>query len=88
MHHKRVNKDTYAYVVDKTSARLSNWKVKSLSLAGHYTLRGSVINAIINYVMQSSLIPQSTCDIIKRKSIYFLQGSAIANPLVTLVLGI
>lgn len=64
-HHKRVNKETYYFIIDKVGSRLSNWKAISVSLDGLHTLIWFVVNAIPNYVIRSSLIPPNTCETIE-----------------------
>lgn len=51
MHHERVTKSTYSFLLDKANMRLSGWKSKSLSLAGRLTLSQFVISALPSYVM-------------------------------------
>ncbi|KAL4289808.1 hypothetical protein GQ457_14G017730 [Hibiscus cannabinus] len=52
--HKRVSKDTYAYLLDKMKARLPGWAANTLTLAGRITLAKAVLQAIPSYVIQSS----------------------------------
>lgn len=72
--HKRVNKGTFNFVLDKVNQRLSSWKAKTLSFAGRVTLAKSVIQALPTYVMQSCLLPKSTCDEIDRLCRAFIWG--------------
>lgn len=44
--HKRVNRETFNFVIDKVSHRLSSWKARNLSFAGRITLAKSVIQAM------------------------------------------
>ena len=75
LHHKRVTKDSFHYVVDKVKTILSLWKVKTLSSAGRSTLISSVTTAIPGYVMQTSLLPASTCESLDQCNRKFLWGS-------------
>lgn len=75
LHHNRVNRNTYQFVVDKVRKRLSVWKLKKLAFAGRATLVQSVLNTIAIYYMQSSTLPLSICDEIDRISRSFLWGS-------------
>lgn len=75
-HHKRVNRTTYNFVVDKVNKRLSSWKVKKLSLAGRATLLQSVLNTIPLYYMQSTLLPSRVCLDIDKMSRNFVWGSS------------
>jgi len=49
--HKKVTQHTYqfAVVLDKVNQRLSSWKCKTLSFAGHVTLTKSVLQALPSY---------------------------------------
>ena len=76
LHHERVTKGLYQFIVDKVRKRLANWKCNSLSLAGRNTLINSVVMAIPNHVMQTSLIPVSCCDEIEKSARDFLWGSS------------
>ncbi|CAL1383991.1 unnamed protein product [Linum trigynum] len=73
--HGRVTKDTYKYILEKVDQRLAGWKARSLSLAGRVTLAISVLNALPNYVMQTSVLPISLCDAIDRKVRAFVWGA-------------
>ncbi|KAK4258548.1 hypothetical protein QN277_004989 [Acacia crassicarpa] len=75
LHHKRVTKESFHYVVDKVKTRLSSWKARSLSSAGRATLISSVTTAIPGYVMQTSSLPSSTCEILDQSNRQFLWGS-------------
>ena len=79
IHHEKVNRNTYKYVVDRVRSRLSGWKVHSLSLAGRNTLIKSTVTSIPNHVMQTALLPVSTCDELDRLSRDFLWGSTAEN---------
>lgn len=60
--HKRMNKNTFQFTIDKVNSRLSTWKAQTLSFAGRVTLTKSVLQALPSYVMQSSIIPKGVCD--------------------------
>lgn len=64
--HRRMSKQSYAFVVDKVRKKLSGWKARTLSLAGRVTLAQSSIMSILGYVMQTSLIPIAVCDEVER----------------------
>lgn len=55
---------------------LGHWKSKNLSIAGRRTLVQSVLSDVPSYVMQTSWLPQSTCDELNRLSRNFLWGSS------------
>lgn len=67
LHHKRVTRNTYQFLLDKSNKRLSGWKSKSLSLSGRLTLTQSVLAALPAYVMQTSSIPRQICHELDRK---------------------
>lgn len=75
LHHQRVTKDTYQYVIDKVKVRLSNWKANHLALAGRHTLVSSVINAIPVYPMQTAILPATICEEVESRARSFLWGS-------------
>ncbi|CAN1147561.1 Putative ribonuclease H protein At1g65750 [Linum perenne] len=73
--HERTSTQTYQGIVDRITQKLMGWKVKSLSLAGRVTLAQSVLAAIPAYVMQTAVIPSTTCEIIDRLIQNFVWGS-------------
>lgn len=72
--HKKVNRRSFNFVIDKVDQRLSNWKAKTLSLAGRLTLCKPVIQALPAYVMQGAWLPRSVCDVIDKRCHDFLWG--------------
>ncbi|XP_028773622.1 uncharacterized protein LOC114730681 [Neltuma alba] len=85
LHHSRVNKGSFQSVVDKVKTRLSKWKTGSLSLAGRTTLISSVMSAIPNYTMQTSLVPSPTCETLDKLNRGFLWGSSAEHRKMPLV---
>ncbi|KAL4384089.1 hypothetical protein GQ457_15G019500 [Hibiscus cannabinus] len=73
--HKRVTKTTFAYLLDRISARLSEWVARTLSLVGRITLAKFVLQAIPIYVMQSSWIPKGMCEEMEKLIQKFVCGS-------------
>ena len=65
--------------------KLSNWKAKSLSLAGRITLAKATLSAIPLYTMQSSMLPISCCNKIKKLIRDFIWGSEPSSCNVSLV---
>ena len=61
--------------MDKINGKLAGYKTKTLSMAGRATLIQSTLNTIPYYTMQSTKLPQSTCDEIDRKNKGFLWGA-------------
>lgn len=51
--HSRVNKHTYAGLLDKIQCRLSSWKSKTSNMTGRLTLIHSVTVSVPIYSMQS-----------------------------------
>lgn len=76
LHHKRVTKSTYQFLLDKANNRLSGWKEKSLSLVGRMTLTQSVLAALPIYAMQTTLIPRQICTELDKKCRNFVWGSS------------
>ncbi|KAK4267368.1 hypothetical protein QN277_024155 [Acacia crassicarpa] len=85
LHHKRVSKESFHYVIDKVKLRLSKWKVKSISTAGRSSLVSSVTSAIPGYVMQTSLLPASTCETLDKCNRQFLWGNTEVQRKIPLV---
>ncbi|XP_061373781.1 uncharacterized protein LOC133316100 [Gastrolobium bilobum] len=73
--HKRVNKNTFRFILDKTNKKLNAWKEKCLSLAGRVVLTKVVLSALPTYAMQTSLIPIGTCEAVEQKMRSFIWGS-------------
>ncbi|CAN1126042.1 Putative ribonuclease H protein At1g65750 [Linum perenne] len=74
--HERTSAQTYQGITDRISNKLSGWKAKSLSLAGRVTLAQSVLAAILAFVMQTAVIPITTCEAIDRLVRNFVWGSS------------
>lgn len=72
--HSRINKYTYANIVDKVQNRLSGWKSKSLSMAGRLTLIQAVTSSSPIYAMQTARLPASSCSKIDKLNRNFLWG--------------
>ena len=72
IHHKRVTRGTYDYILGKMDKRLSSWKANSLSSAARHTLVQSVISVIPSYEMQR--LQASTCHEIDKRYRSFLWG--------------
>lgn len=75
MIHERKSKEAFAFMIDHVKKRLSGWKAKSLSMAGRVTIAQSSLFSIPGYVMQSTVIPASTCDAIEKLCRDFIWGS-------------
>ncbi|RDX66654.1 putative ribonuclease H protein, partial [Mucuna pruriens] len=72
--HKKANKYTYRFIVDKVNQRLSAWTTKTLSFVGRFTLTKLVLQALMIYVMQSTMLLKSMCNIINKKCKNFIWG--------------
>ena len=70
----RVTKAMYHEVIARVDRKLTSWKAKCLSLAGHATLIHAAVIAIPAYTMQTTKIPRSVCDEVDRKMRKFLLG--------------
>ena len=68
------NKRAFDFILDKVCARLSGWKVKSLSLAGCMTLITSVTSSVPTHLMQCTLLPSRICNELDRLNRNFLWG--------------
>ena len=85
LHHKKVSKADYQFVVDKVRSRLSLWKSNLFSLAARHTLVKSVVSTMPNHVMQTAIIPISCCDEIDKRARDFIWGSSEGKRKVHLV---
>lgn len=61
LHHKRITKNTFSFLLDKMDKRLSSWKASSLSNAARHTLIQSTVSSIPAYTMQTVPLLNSTC---------------------------
>lgn len=77
IHHGRVTKQTYHFLLDKATQRLSGWKSNALSLAGRITLTKSVLTALPSYVMQTSKVSSYICSELDKKNAEDLFGEAL-----------
>lgn len=75
LHHSRVNRSSYQFLVDKMQRSLSKWKVNFLSLTGRITLAKSILNTIPVYYMQTNIIPNSVCESIDKITRHFMGDS-------------
>lgn len=83
--HSRVNKHTYAALLDEIQSRLSSWKSKVLSMAGRLTLISSVTASIPIYSMQTAKLPVQLCHDIDKLNRNFLWGDIDGKKKVHLV---
>lgn len=75
IHHGRVSKKSYKFIIDKVQKRLSSWKANTLNLTGRAVLVNSVLHAIPSYSMQTATIPVSVHNEVEKISRNFLWGS-------------
>lgn len=59
--HRRVEKHTFDFVVDKVRRKLNGWDTKRLSLAGRIMLAKDVLLSIPNYFMGTIHMFVSIC---------------------------
>ncbi|XP_031099664.1 uncharacterized protein LOC116003863 [Ipomoea triloba] len=74
--HGRLEKETFAGIIERVRGKLAGWKSKSLSFAGRHTLVQSVLSAIPYYTMQSTLLPVGVTSAIEKIIRDFLWGSS------------
>ncbi|KAG6397443.1 hypothetical protein SASPL_143610 [Salvia splendens] len=72
--YNKVNKETYAYILQKMKGKIANRNATHLSLAGRATLAQSVLNTMPIYVMQTSNLPIGFCDAMEKSIRRFLWG--------------
>ncbi|OMO64495.1 reverse transcriptase [Corchorus capsularis] len=66
MHHGRVSKDDYSFILDKLKGKLTGWKANILSPAARLVLCKSTLESIPSYFMQNRLLPSRICSEIDR----------------------
>ncbi|CAA7022190.1 unnamed protein product [Microthlaspi erraticum] len=72
---RRINKDTFGYILERMSSRLTGWKGKCLNLAGRITLTRGVLSTIPVHTMSIISLPKSTLEKIDQISRSFIWGS-------------
>ncbi|GLT73561.1 hypothetical protein SLA2020_454110 [Shorea laevis] len=82
---KKLTRSKCQFIVDKVRTKLAGWKSKFLSFAGRATLAKSVLAAVPNYYMQSSLLPASIHKEIDQISRNFIWGSEVEQRKIHLV---
>lgn len=70
-----VRRNTYKYITDKADQKLAGWKISTLSFAGRVTRAQSMLQAILSYSIQTTLLPMSVCDDIEAKTCSFIWES-------------
>ena len=75
VHQKKVKTSTYMFVVDKVKQRLTDWKSHSLSFVDRNVLIKSIVQTILNHVMQTSLSPYICCNEFDQSALNFIWGS-------------
>ncbi|XP_061367655.1 uncharacterized protein LOC133310701 [Gastrolobium bilobum] len=79
LHHKRLSGNSFSHCIDRVQSILNSWNASSLSLAGRVTLAKSVLVTIPSYTIQTSILPLSVCDALKKSIHYFIWGSSPNN---------
>ena len=54
---KRINKNTFSYIVKRVEDKLSSWRANCLSMARRVVLAKSIIASLPVYAMQVNFIP-------------------------------
>ena len=68
--HGKIQRGTYAYILDKMKSRISDWACKRLSMASRLVLNQLVLSYIPAFTMQTVVLPETTCyeiDKVRRK---------------------
>lgn len=88
----RVRRDTFQFIVDRMTTKLSGRKRMFLNKAGRTTLARSVLAAVPFYYMQAMWIPEATCNLIDKTlrnfiwkdshghGIHLVKWSTVAQP--------
>lgn len=74
LHHDKVNKNTYNFLLDNMQNKISDSKAKNLSFACRNTLACFVLNGISLYCMQADMIPFKTREEIVKNCCDFFLG--------------
>ena len=61
IHHGRVTKQSYEYMVNKMKEKISSGNARNISMAGRVTLSQAVLSAIPYYTMQTPCFPVAIC---------------------------
>ncbi|KAG7579386.1 Ribonuclease H domain [Arabidopsis thaliana x Arabidopsis arenosa] len=74
---KRINKETFRYVLERASTRLAGWKSRVLSMAGRLTLTKVVLSSLPVHTMSTIVLPKSILTGLDKISRGFLWGSTL-----------
>lgn len=74
---KRINKETFGYVLERASTRLAGWKSRVLSMAGRLTLTKAVLSSLPVHTMSTIVLPKSILTGLDKISRGFLWGSTL-----------
>ncbi|KAG6437982.1 hypothetical protein SASPL_102913 [Salvia splendens] len=77
--YRKVSKLTYARILDKMKAKIANWNIAQLSLAGRITLAQVVLSTMSLYAMQTSKLPVGVCAEMAKEIREFIWGSDRSN---------
>lgn len=83
--HKKVNKNTYHYILDKSNQKLSGWNAHLLFFIGYLTLAKFVLMTTFAYAIQAMAFPKSLCDHIEAVVRKFIWGQGSDNRKINLV---
>lgn len=67
--HDRVTISTLNFMMEKVRHKLQSWEARKLSITGRITLAQFILISILNYFMQSMLIPKRICTKIEQLSV-------------------
>ena len=59
--HGKIQRGTYAYILDKMKLTISNWACKRLSMDGRLVFNQSVLSSILAFTMQTAVLLKTTC---------------------------
>lgn len=71
---KKFTNHTFDFILDKVNSKLSSWQAYMLSMAGRVTFPKSILQALPTYVMQSTILPSSTCEANNKKMLSLCVG--------------
>lgn len=73
--HGRIKSNLFTPMIETITNRLNGWKMKQLSMAGPVTLAQSVLCAIPNFIMQTSIIPKGVSETVEKIVRQFIWGA-------------
>ena len=75
LHHKRISKQSFNFILEKVVSKMSSWRAKTLSLASRITFSKTVLYAMPWYYFQTNRILASIYDNVDKICRNFILGN-------------